>query len=153
MSEVTSFAALISRWLESFHRFMATLESLPPGLRQTPGVCGHWNAKQIVAHLAGWHYEAVRRFAAIATGDPLHKHYDVDSFNALQVEGRGHLSWDLTLDDLREVVDILRMQAMDVPEVSAVGDFRYAEWLTILAQEFDEHRAQIVALQTSASSE
>jgi uncharacterized protein (TIGR03083 family) len=143
MRESTSFQALVDDWLAAYGNLMAALEALPPEQRERPGLCGTWSARQLVAHLAGWHYEAVRRYAEITAGDPFDKTYDAEAFNALQVEAREHLTWQQTLEDLREVMDILHTQARDLPERLAAAEPRYAEWLDGLARDAREHLDQV----------
>jgi hypothetical protein len=145
MNEVRSFSALLHDWLAAYEAFFALLEDFPASERETPNLCGTWTARQVVAHLAGWHYEAIRRFAEFAAGDPLDRTYDVDTYNAIQVEAREHLSWDLTVEDLHDAVDILHMQARDLPEVIASHDSRYAEWIQSLLDDALHHQAQFEA--------
>ncbi len=140
-----TFRDLIAEWQAAYETFLAAVHALPADKRETPGICGVWNARQVVAHLAGWHYEAVRRYAEIAVGDPLNRQYDEDSFNALQVEARAHLTWEQTLDDLREVTDILRAQARELTEQQAVAEPRYAEWLRGLTGDLRHHTEQVRA--------
>jgi hypothetical protein len=145
MSNETTFRALMENWQAAYDDLFATLKAMPPEFREMSGACGTWNPRQLAAHLAGWHYEAIRRYADITAGDPFQKRYEVDAYNALQVEARDHLTWEQTLADLREVIDILRMQALDVPEFRAAVEPRYGEWLVALADDAREHRAQIIA--------
>jgi hypothetical protein len=139
------FRALVDEWLAAYDDLYAVLDALTPDQREQPDVWGGWNPRQMVAHLAGWHYEAIRRFSAITAGDPFDPNYNIDQFNTVQVEARAHLDWVLTLDDLREVIDILREQAYDVPEYKAEREPRYAGWLTDLMHHAREHRARIQA--------
>ena len=145
MTEAPSFSVLLHDWLAAYEAFFALLAIFPAEERETPGLCGTWTARQVVAHLAGWHYEAIRRFAEIAAGDPHDRTYDVDSYNAIQVEARQHLSWDLTVEDLRDAVDILHMQARDLPANIASRDSRYAEWIQYLLDDVSHHQAQLEA--------
>lgn len=142
MSDERPFQALVDEWLDACHTFFAALDALPADCRERAGVCGVWNPRQVVAHLAGWHYEAIRRYAEIMAGDA-DKTYDTDAFNAVQVEAREHLTWEQTLDDLREAVDILRMQARDLPEHLATVEPRYAAWLEGLTRDLREHLQQV----------
>ncbi len=140
-----SFRTLVENWLAAYDALFSALEALPAEKRETPGICGDWNARQLVAHLAGWHYEAIRRYAEYAAGDPLDKTYDTDAFNAIQVEAREHLSWEQTLDDLREAIDILHAQAQTLSERHAAADPRYAAWLDGLIKEARHHGQQVTA--------
>ncbi|MBN1967230.1 MAG: maleylpyruvate isomerase N-terminal domain-containing protein [Anaerolineae bacterium] len=144
MSDVAPFRRLIEQWLAAYDALFAALDALPPVQRETPGLCGEWSARQLVAHLAGWHYEAIRRYAEIVAGDIADRSYDTDAFNALQVEARAHLTWEQTLDDLREAMDIFRAQALNLPG-TGTRDFRYAEWLRGLTADAETHRAQVLA--------
>ena len=145
MNEARPFTVLLQDWLAAYEAFFALLAIFPAEERETPGLCGTWTARQVVAHLAGWHYEAIRRFAEIAAGDPHDRTYDVDNYNAIQVEARQHLSWDLTVEDLRDAVDILHLQARDLPASIASHDTRYAEWIQYLLADATHHQAQLEA--------
>jgi len=144
------FEEQFHRWLAAYGRFLTLLKTIPPDRRDAPGACGTWSIKQIVDHLSGWHYEAIRRFAEIASGDPFDRHYEVDEYNALQVEARSHLSWELTVEDLRDSVDILRMQALDLPPDRASAEPRYADWIQSLTEDVQAHQAEIEAWLASA---
>lgn len=145
MSDATPFRDLLADWQAAYDALFAALEALPADQREQPGLCGAWNARQLVAHLAGWHYEAFRRYVEITAGDSTDKQYDSDAFNALQVEARAHLDWAQTLEDLREAMDILHTQARDLPEDIAAAEPRYGEWLHGLAADARLHTAQVQA--------
>ncbi len=137
------FRMQLRRWRNAYDAFFAALAAIPPDKREAPNVCGYWSAKEIAAHLAGWHYEAVRRFVDYTAGDTEDRQYDVDAFNAQQVEARAHLNWDQTVADLREIIDILLEQARDISEDRAHAQPAYAGWLETLARDADDHRRQI----------
>lgn len=152
MSEGKLFRVLVSDWRAACNAFIAALDHLPPNERETPGLCGEWNAKQVVAHLSGWHYEAFRRFVEVATGDPFDKQYDVDAFNALQVEGRAHLTWEQTVSDLLSAIDVLRIQVDDIPDSVARAEPRYGEWMRGLTADLENHRQQVMTWLAAASA-
>ncbi len=68
----------------------------------------------------------------------------------MQVEARSHLSWELTVEDLRDSVDILRMQALDLPPDRASAEPRYADWIQSLTEDVQAHQAEIEAWLASA---
>lgn len=144
MRDIAPFHKLIQDWQAAYDALISDLAAVPAERRDEPGFCGEWSARQLVAHLAGWHYEAIRRYAEIVAGDTLNREYDEDAFNAVQVEARDHLTWEQTLEDLREAMDIFRAQAENLPG-TGTRDFRYAEWLRGLTADAEEHHAQVAA--------
>lgn len=55
----------IDAWQTAYDEFFRALDGLPYNRREEPGICGVWNARQVVAHLAGWHQIGLARFKAI----------------------------------------------------------------------------------------
>ena len=53
MSETRSFSALLHDWLAAYEAFFALLAIFPAEDRDTPGLCGTWSARQVVAHCLG----------------------------------------------------------------------------------------------------
>jgi hypothetical protein len=77
--------------------YITLITALDPAIREQPGVCGTWSAKEVTAHLAGWD-AAVSTF--IADPERFQPPSSVDAFNADSLSERAHLSWDETLADL-----------------------------------------------------
>src|SRR5215218_9326891 len=50
-----------TRWAHSVLEFVALLDVIPAELRERPGACGTWSVRELVAHCAGWEWEAARR--------------------------------------------------------------------------------------------
>jgi hypothetical protein len=55
MPRPTTRAQLLDRIDVEFDRLMAEVDRLPPKDRLTPGACGEWSVKDILAHLDAWH--------------------------------------------------------------------------------------------------
>ena len=63
--------------------------------RNTPGVCGHWTLRDMMAHLAYWDGWMADSLAAKQRGEqpaPISEEYDV--INAREHEKRVYLNWD-----------------------------------------------------------
>jgi len=85
--------------------FLAGLDRLPESEWETPGVCGYWSVKQIIAHIAS--YEAVLAdVLANVSGDESTPALDRFlgnnvAFNDDEVTARASLSPSATLDELK----------------------------------------------------
>lgn len=144
MSEA-DFRSGVADWDAAYHEFFAALAAVPALRRNDSGVCGEWNAREIVAHLAGWHEIAQTRFADFDTGNPEHVHYDLDAVNAENVARRAHLDWMQTLAELRVRMDVLRDHVNGLIARKETDDERYLEWLRGLAKDARLHAAEITA--------
>ncbi|MFN8593730.1 MAG: exonuclease domain-containing protein [Thermomicrobiales bacterium] len=123
------------RWARAARSFMLLLESIPAGIGDRPGACGEWSARQVVAHCAGWEWEAVRRLRLAASHPGLpNAIYDDDRFNAASVAVRARMSWTATLDDLAKATAALANIAMASTEPGGAS-----EWLTGRANDFEHH--------------
>jgi hypothetical protein len=93
--------------------------------------------REVVAHCAGWEWEAARRLRLIAADpDRPDAVYNVDGFNAASVAVRSTQNWSLTLDELAKASQTLGTAAAALP------DSRHTrEWLTSRAADFAEHAA------------
>ena len=124
-----------TRWAHSVLEFVALLDAIPAELRERPGACGSWSVREIVAHCAGWEWEAARRLRLIAADPTLPDAvYKVDGFNAASVAARARQDWSRTLDELAKASNTLARAARAMPD-----DARTEEWLLGRAVDFEEH--------------
>ena len=124
-----------TRWACAVLEFVALLDTVPAELRECPGACGAWSVREVVAHCAGWEWEAARRLRLIAADPTLPDAvYKVDGFNAASVAARARQDWARTLDELAKASDTLARAARAMPE-----DARTREWLSGRAADFEEH--------------
>ena len=124
-----------TRWAQSVLEFVALLDAIPAELRERPGACGTWSVREVVAHCAGWEWEAARRLRLIAADPTLPDAvYKVDGFNAASVAVRARLDWSRTLDELAKASNTLARAAGAIPD-----DARTEEWLVGRAADFEEH--------------
>ncbi len=91
--------------------------------------------RELVAHCAGWEWEAARRLRLIAADPTLPDAvYKVDGFNAASVAARARQDWSRTLDELAKASNTLARAARAMPD-----DARTQEWLVGRAADFEEH--------------
>jgi hypothetical protein len=124
-----------TRWAQSVLEFVALLDAIPAELRERPGACGTWSVREVVAHCAGWEWEAARRLRLIAADPTLpNAVYKVEGFNAASVAARARQDWSRTLDELAKASNTLARVARALPD-----DARTQEWLFGRAVDFEEH--------------
>jgi DNA polymerase III epsilon subunit-like protein len=124
-----------TRWARAVLEFVALLDAIPAELRECPGTCGAWSVRELVAHCAGWEWEAARRLRLIAADPTLPDAvYKVDGFNAASVAARARQDWSRTLDELAKASNTLARAARSLPD-----DARTQEWLSGRAADFEEH--------------
>jgi DNA polymerase-3 subunit epsilon len=124
-----------TRWARAVLEFVALLDTIPAELRERPGACGVWSVRELVAHCAGWEWEAARRLRLIAADPTLPDAvYKVDGFNAASVAARARQDWSRTLDELAKASNTLARAARSLPD-----DTRTQEWLSGRAADFEEH--------------
>ena len=129
--------AAYTRWAQSVLEFVELLDAIPGDLRERPGACGTWSVRELVAHCAGWEWEAARRLRLIAADPTLPDAiYKVDGFNAASVAARARQDWSRTLDELAKASNTLAKAARAIPD-----DPRTLEWLVGRAADFEEHTA------------
>ena len=137
------FSAALAQFRQSANDLLDVANAYRPELREKEGACGVWSPRQILAHESGWIAEAVRRFEVYNAGETSNVRYDIDSFNAESVSARAGSDWDATLNELRQGIQDLISRAALVPNERATEDSRYARWLTIMAEDFNEHTEQL----------
>jgi hypothetical protein len=74
---------------QNWTTYLATLDALPEDeLQAFAREHGYPSAKELIAHIAGWWREAVRRIGAIMAGqEPTTDYANDDEFNARMIEG------------------------------------------------------------------
>ncbi|MCD6033818.1 MAG: Exonuclease RNase and polymerase [Thermomicrobiales bacterium] len=128
-----------ARWARSVIDFVALLDAIPAELRERPGACGTWSVREVVAHCAGWEWEAARRLRLIAADPTLPDAvYRVEGFNAASVAARARQDWSRTLDELAKASNTLARAARALPD-----DARTQEWLVGRATDFEEHADEL----------
>lgn len=85
---------------------VAALEKVEFSDWETPGVCGIWGVKDIVAHLASyelWHVEVLNEILGISTPTPImdSRAEHGDLFNDVEVEKRRELTPQDVFDEYR----------------------------------------------------
>jgi DNA polymerase III epsilon subunit-like protein len=134
-SSKTNAVDPLARWAESARVFLEVIEGISPELRERPGACGSWSAREVAAHCAGWEWEGARRLRLIAADPAIADAvYDVEAFNAASVAVRARQGWTATLDDLARGSAALGAAAAAIP-----NNARAHEWLTARAADFDDH--------------
>ncbi len=84
------------------HTVMRTLKAFPEEQVETPGVCGVWSVKDILAHLASYEQILVEITAELQGEGPtptLDKWRSVDNFNDTEVEARNQQTFEETLQE------------------------------------------------------
>ena len=148
---MTALSDALTQYESDFAQLQTVLAQYPASLRTTPGACGDWSPQQVVAHLSGWLQEGKRRYKRFHTGTGK-INYNLDAFNAVSVRKRKDHNWAHTVAELEKLAFELAALARQVPDERAERDERYQEWLNIMAAEFREHGAQLVAFREQKKS-
>jgi DNA polymerase III subunit epsilon len=140
--------SMLARWRAAARTFIGLIEEVPVDLRDQAGACGVWSPREVLAHCAGWEWEAARRLRLIAA-DPMLPDavYDVDGFNAASVAVRARQSWDTTVDELAKAIRTLSAAAAIDPDSP-----RTAIWLQGRAEDFEGHTAELRHWLTTTTS-
>jgi DNA polymerase-3 subunit epsilon len=129
----------LARWAHASREFRTLMEQIPVELRDKPGAAGSWSPRQVVAHACGWEQEGARRLRLMADNPDLpDKVYDVDRFNAANVELRQQQSWNTTMDEFAQATHSLGMAATRLP-----NDPRAREWLLSRTMDLEGHCDEI----------
>jgi DNA polymerase-3 subunit epsilon len=134
-------ADLVRQWRREAEAFLALVEDIPVEMRERPGACGDWSVREVVAHCAGWEWEAARRLRLIAA-DPTRPAavYDIDRFNGASVMVRAKQDWTRTVEELAKASATFGVAAAALPD-----DARTEEWLQGRAADFAEHSLELRA--------
>jgi hypothetical protein len=125
----------LARWAHASREFQTLLEQIPVELREKPGAAGTWSPRQIVAHACGWEQEGARWLRLLADNSELpDRTYDVDLFNAAEVEIRQRQSWNATLDEFAKASRSLGLAATRLPQ-----DARARDWLLKRTVDLEGH--------------
>jgi DNA polymerase III subunit epsilon len=128
-----------TRWARAVLEFVALLDTIPAELRERPGACGAWSVREVVAHCAGWEWEAARRLRLIAADPTLpNAVYKIEGFNAASVAARARQDWARTLDELAKASNTLARAARVM-----LDDARTQEWLVRRAADFEVHADEL----------
>src|SRR6266571_4490710 len=110
---------LIEQLNRGFDSLMASVEGLSESDMKRPWY-GDWGAREIMAHVAGWHWEMTNAFERIAKGErPVPEGVDysnADIFNASFAEGARELDPDEVLEDAHASKEAFVAAARLVPE-------------------------------------
>jgi len=129
---------------EAYSHLFDLVERYPPHLVDKPGACGEWSPRQTLAHLSGWIVEAHRRFDEVLSGIVIPSmRYDVDAFNAQEVDARADLDWDAVVLELRSVARELQLQVEAIATDHRPANEFFAGWLKALARDAEEHTVQL----------
>ena len=137
------FKVRLQAWRQAAADFTKLAESVPYELRQKEGVCGEWSCQQIVAHLAGWQREALKRYEDFHRGDRSSQTYNVDAFNASSVAALKLLSWSEVLDTFRFTSEDLARRAEALSDEETEANPGYEEWLVGLRDDLLRHTSEI----------
>ena len=79
---MTTVAEILDAEDARWHQLAALLDRVGPDGWMTPGAAGEWCAKDVVAHIAAWHAEAVDEMEQLReTGHVKRNWTDVEAFN------------------------------------------------------------------------
>ena len=112
--------------------------------RNTPGVCGHWTLRDMMAHLAYWDGWMADSLAAKQRGEqpaPISEEYDV--INAREHEKRVYLTWDEVIAE--QVRNRERLLPLMIDPGEDAGWSIYEHW--------QEHGEQIAAFAAGITSQ
>ncbi len=135
---------------------LATLDLLPADQADTPGVCGVWSAKDVVAHLASYELVLVDLLQAFVAGGQREFVNPMDAaFNDEQVAQRRQLSMAAARDEyeraygrvgelIRQIPVEQRRQAGELPWYGAEYDLEDYLVYSFYGHK-REHSAQIAA--------
>jgi hypothetical protein len=117
--EVMSKQELLQQLNERFGALLSAVEGLSGDQMTKPWFDG-WGVREILAHIAGWHWEMSRALERIAAGErpaPEGVDYsDADSWNAQFAEGVREMEPDEVLEDLNASKEAFVAAARKVPE-------------------------------------
>jgi hypothetical protein len=140
--EISSFNTLRKEWRRTSSNFLIAAKKLSPELAEISGVCGDWSPKDVVAHLTGWNYEAVRHYCAFqagATPAAANSENAIDAYNARFVTERSHLTWEQALQALEDSLIEFEKAVDKLPPEEIPRHKRYTEWLQWMGEDYENH--------------
>lgn len=121
------------------------LDDLNEGDMLRPNTVGHWNGKDVLAHLAAWNIEAARHINARDLGeeDSMPGEPEFDDWNEEQVSK----SRNMTVDQVRAYFDAAHNEFTGLVRTSATMTPRLATGMTAghYAEHIDQFRAMKAA--------
>lgn len=140
---MSDFQQALANWQAAATAFIKVIEAVPEELRKKSGVCGVWNCQQVIAHLAGWQREALKRYQDFLEGDTVSITYDLDAYNASSVAALKLLNWYETLDTFKFTFDDLNRLATTLTSQQVEQNPLYTEWLIGVGDDLVTHTAEI----------
>lgn len=136
-----ALSAALEKFQQAYDDFFTVVDAYPLELYDATGACGDWSARDIIAHMAGWVVEALRRFRRYGRGTSDFI-YNTDAFNEVSLWLRRDDDYETVLEELHTRVDELLAFLDQLPE-QRHSDDRYAEWLQTLSNDAQRHAADL----------
>lgn len=133
----------ILRFNRAYDLLFELIEDTPSEWGETPGACGAWSPKQVLAHLDGWVAEANRQFDALDGGGQAAHIPEENAFNAQSVQTRALLAWDEQIAHLLAAVDTMSVRVSALPLEVWMQQSGYWQWFNELAEDCEEHAEQL----------
>lgn len=130
---------LTDRLKDLQNEFIRITQRLEKSRRTEPGVCGSWSPKEVVAHLSGWDKEVIRQFDLFLDGLDEAIEHDIDEFNKQSVYERSHLSWDETVNELKEAHQQFYRKAKSIPLQQIAKNDEYRDWMEVQIEHYIHH--------------
>ncbi len=136
--------ALIEAMEKAHAGFIRAIEGLTPREAGQAGATPLWSLKDLLAHMVGWHHEALKRVADLvggAKGKPgAYGPEEIQAMNRKFVEDLKGVPWGLLLKDLRNLHAGLVEMAREVPEKFLDPQSGVYKWLNqVGCRHYHEH--------------
>jgi hypothetical protein len=136
--------ALIEAMEKAHAGFMHAIEGLTPREAAQKGATPLWSLKDLLAHMVGWHHEALKRVAELvqgAKGKPnAYGPEEIQAMNRKFVDHFKGMPWGLLLKDLRNLHSGLVEMAKEVPERFLDPKSGVCKWLNqVGCRHYHEH--------------
>ena len=106
---------------------------------------GIWGLREILAHIAAWEAEALRRIPLLAVGVP-DKTYDADEFNAVAVSAISEQSFQQVKNTLLQTHQRLVHLLETLEESAFIPGGCACEWTAALTRHSQEHTRELAEL-------
>jgi len=135
---------LIAAMEKAHAGFIHAIEGLTPREAGKVGVTPLWSLKDLLAHMVGWHHEALKRVAELvggAKGKPnAYGPKEIEAMNRKFVENFKGMPWGLLLKDLRNLHSGLVEMAKEIPERFLDPGSGVCKWLNqVGCRHYREH--------------